>query len=128
MKYLRLYEYFSELGGFNKSAIAQMTDDEFFSEMENYKRTGEIERAFSFMQMYMHTHPESKKNPNFLTKMGAYVNLFNSKLDQATMAEFEFSREAREINDEIMRLEGLLKKAKEKKDMLASEYYMKHKI
>jgi hypothetical protein len=128
MKYLRLYEYFSELGGFNKSAIAQMTDDEFFSEMENYKRTGEIERAFSFMQMYMHTHPESKKNQNFLAKIGAYVNLFNSKLDQATMAEFEFSREAREINDEIMRLEGLLKKAKEKKDMLASEYYMKHKI
>ena len=127
MKYLRLYEYYSELGGFNKSAILRMTDDEFFSEMENYKRTGDSEKAFTFMQMYLEIHPGSGKDKDFLTKLSTYYDFFGPKLDQATMAQFDYSREGREINDEIARLEGLLKKAKAKRDMLASEYLMKYK-
>lgn len=127
MKYLSIYEYFSELGGFDKSAILRMTDDEFFREMENYKRTGDSEKAFTFLQMYLEIHPGSKKDYDFLTKLSTYYDFFGPKLDQAIMAEFDYSREGREINDEIARLEGLLKKAKAKKDMLASEYYMKHK-
>lgn len=127
MKYLSIYEYFSELGGFDKSAILRMTEDEFFREMENYKRTGETEKAFTFLQMYLEIHPGSKKEMSFMAKISNYFPFLDPKLDQAIKAEFDYSREGREINDEIARLEGLLKKAKAKKDMLASEYYMKHR-
>jgi len=78
MKHLKLFEeIYSEIPAMSSESIKNMSVDEFFISLRKLAMKERFGELHSMLQIYTNSHPEIKKDYDFMKKLGGVVKEFN---------------------------------------------------